>query len=116
MNDGEGHHTGDEVLVAVATTLRSSLRATDCVARIGGDEFAILLPETDEDAAAIIMKKLDAVLQTLLTRTNWPIGFSFGVVTFPAPLDSLEAMLERADNLMYEAKQSGKGAMLFESV
>lgn len=116
VNDGKGHQTGDEVLVAVATTLRSCLRATDCVARIGGDEFAMLLPETDEDAARIIMKKLYAVLQTLLTRTNWPIGFSFGVVTFPSPLDSLEAMLERADKLMYEAKQGGKGAMLFESV
>jgi diguanylate cyclase (GGDEF)-like protein len=116
VNDGKGHQTGDEVLVAVATTLRSCLRATDCVARIGGDEFAMLLPETNEGAAGIIMKKLDAVLQTLLTRTQWPIGFSFGVVTFPAPLDSLEAMLERADKLMYEAKQGGKGAMLFESV
>lgn len=116
VNDGRGHQTGDEVLVAVATTLRSSLRSTDCVARIGGDEFAILLPETDVEGARIIMKKLDAVLQTLLTLTNWPIGFSFGVVTFPAPLDSLETMLERADKLMYEAKHAGKGAMLFESV
>jgi PleD family two-component response regulator len=55
-------------------------------------------------------------LQELLTRTNWPIGFSFGVVTFPAPLDSLEAMLERADKLMYEAKNSGKGAILYQSI
>jgi diguanylate cyclase (GGDEF)-like protein len=116
VNDGRGHQTGDEVLVAVATTLRSSLRSTDCVARIGGDEFAILLPETDEEGARIIMNKLNAVLQTLLTPTNWPIGFSFGVVTFPAPLESLETMLERADKLMYEAKHAGKGAMLFESV
>jgi len=116
VNDRQGHQTGDEVLVAVAATLRSCLRATDCVARMGGDEFAILLPETNEDNAGIIMKKLHALLQTLLTRTNWPIGFSFGVVTFPAPLDSLEAMLERADKLMYEAKHGGKGAMLFESV
>ncbi len=116
VNDGRGHQTGDEVLLAVATTLRSSLRSTDCVARIGGDEFAILLPETDEEGARIIMNKLNAVLQTLLTPTNWPIGFSFGVVTFPAPLESLETMLERADKLMYEAKHSGKGAMLFESV
>lgn len=116
VNDRQGHHTGDEVLVGVAATLRSNLRATDCVARIGGDEFAILLPETNEDASRIILKKLDAVLQELLTRTNWPIGFSFGVVTFPAPLDSLEAMLERADKLMYEAKHSGKGAILYQSI
>jgi diguanylate cyclase (GGDEF)-like protein len=116
VNDGQGHQTGDEVLIGVAATLRSNLRATDCVARIGGDEFAILLPETNEDASRIILKKLDGVLQELLTRTNWPIGFSFGVVTFPAPLDSLEAMLERADKLMYEAKNSGKGAILYQSI
>lgn len=116
VNDGQGHHTGDEVLVAVAATLRSNLRATDCVARIGGDEFAILLPETNEDASRIILKKLDAVLQELLAGTNWPIGFSFGVVTFPAPLDSLEEMLGRADKLMYDAKHSGKGAILYQSV
>jgi diguanylate cyclase (GGDEF)-like protein len=116
VNDGQGHQTGDEVLVAVAASLRTNLRGTDCVARIGGDEFAILLPETDEHAAQIIMRKLDAVLQTLLTTKNWPIGFSFGVVTFPVPLDSLDTMLQRADKLMYDAKQGGKGAMLFESV
>ncbi len=116
VNDGHGHQTGDEVLVAVAATLRSNLRATDCVARIGGDEFAILFPETDEDASRIVLRKLDAVLQELLTRTNWPIGFSFGVAIFPTPLDSLEAMLERADKLMYEAKNSGKGSMLFQSI
>src|SRR5580704_1355790 len=116
VNDGQGHQTGDEVLVAVAASLRTNLRATDCVARLGGDEFAILLPETDEPAAQIIMRKFDAVLQALLTTKNWPIGFSFGVVTFPVPLDSLEAMLQRADKLMYDAKQGGKGAMLFESV
>jgi len=74
------------------------------------------VPETDEEAAQIIMKKLNAVLQTVLMTTKWRIGFSFGVVTFPAPLDSLEAMLERADKLMYEAKHGGKGAMLFESL
>lgn len=115
VNDGQGHQTGDEVLVAVAASLRTNLRVTDCVARLGGDEFAILLPETDEPAAQTIMRKLDAVLQTLLTTKNWPIGFSFGVVTFPVPLDSLDAMLQRADKLMYDAKQGGKGAMLFES-
>jgi diguanylate cyclase (GGDEF)-like protein len=116
VNDGQGHQTGDEVLVAVAASLRTNLRATDCVARLGGDEFAILLPETGEEAAQIIMRKLESVLQRLLADKNWPIGFSFGVVTFPVPLDSLEAMLQRADKLMYEAKQGGKGAMLFESV
>jgi diguanylate cyclase (GGDEF)-like protein len=116
VNDGRGHQTGDEVLIAVAASLRTNLRATDCVARLGGDEFAILLPETDEEAALIIMKKLEAVLQRLRSSKDWPIGFSFGVVTFPAPLESLEAMLERADKLMYEAKHGGKSAMLFESI
>jgi PleD family two-component response regulator len=61
------------------------------------------------------MKKLNAVLQNLVQRNRWPIGFSFGVVSFPAPLDSPEAMLEVADKLMYRAKRTGKGATLFQS-
>jgi len=115
VNDGRGHQTGDQVLAAVAEALRSSLRATDTVARLGGDEFAILLPETDAQVAPVIMKKLNAVLQNLVQRTRWPVGFSFGVVSFPAPLDSPEAMLAVADKLMYQAKRSGKGATLFQS-
>jgi diguanylate cyclase (GGDEF)-like protein/PAS domain S-box-containing protein len=115
VNDGRGHQTGDQVLAAVAEALRSSLRATDTVARLGGDEFAILLPETDAQVAPVIMKKLNAVLQNLVQRSRWPIGFSFGVISFPAPLDSPEAMLELADKLMYQAKRSGKGATLFQS-
>jgi diguanylate cyclase (GGDEF)-like protein len=115
VNDGRGHQTGDQVLAAVAEALRSSLRATDTVARLGGDEFAILLPETDAQVAPVIMKKLNAVLQGLVQRTRWPVGFSFGVISFPAPLDSPEAMLELADKLMYQAKRSGKGATLFQS-
>jgi diguanylate cyclase (GGDEF)-like protein len=86
------------------------------VARMGGDEFAILLPETDADAARIIMKKVNAVLQTLVQNRNWPVGFSFGVVSFAAPLDPPESMLERADKLMYQAKHKGKRATLFESI
>jgi diguanylate cyclase (GGDEF)-like protein/PAS domain S-box-containing protein len=116
VNDGRGHQTGDEVLVAVAEALRSNLRATDCVARMGGDEFAILLPETDAVAARIIMKKINSVLQTLVQNTRWPIGFSFGVVSFAAPLELPETMMERADKLMYEAKNSGKGSTMFESI
>ncbi len=115
VNDGRGHQTGDLVLAAVAEALRSNLRATDTVARLGGDEFAILLPETDAQTAPVIMKKLNAVLQRLVQGTNWPIGFSFGVVSFPTPLNSPEAMLDLADKLMYEAKHSGKGITLFES-
>ncbi|MGA2846425.1 MAG: diguanylate cyclase [Candidatus Acidiferrales bacterium] len=115
VNDGRGHQTGDQVLAAVAEALRSSLRATDTVARLGGDEFAILLPETDAQVAPVIMKKLNAVLQNLVQRTRWPVGFSFGVVSFPAPLDSPEAMLAVADKLMYEAKRTGKGATVFQS-
>jgi diguanylate cyclase (GGDEF)-like protein len=108
INDRFGHPTGDALLVWVGKTLRENLRDTDAVARIGGDEFAILLPETGEQAGDKVLQKLHAVLQNRMDEHGWPVTFSIGAVTFMSAPDTLDEMVSEADRLMYAAKRAGK--------
>jgi diguanylate cyclase (GGDEF)-like protein/PAS domain S-box-containing protein len=112
LNDHYGHATGDELLKTIGTTLETSVRSTDMAARLGGDEFAVLLPETDEASAGVIVAKLRQNLNTAIAHKGWPVTFSFGVVTFPVALDSMEDMIKLADEFMYEAKRGGKSAVV----
>jgi diguanylate cyclase (GGDEF)-like protein/PAS domain S-box-containing protein len=112
LNDHFGHATGDELLKIIGMTLECSIRSTDLAARLGGDEFAVLLPETDESSAGVIVAKLRQNLKNAIDPKGWPVTFSFGVVTFPIALDSMEEMIKRADEFMYEAKRSGKSAVV----
>lgn len=112
LNDHYGHATGDELLKTIGMTLETSIRSTDVAARLGGDEFAVLLPETDEASAGVTVAKLRQNLNAAIGPKGWPVTFSFGVVTFPIALDSMEEMLKRADEFMYEAKRGGKSAVV----
>lgn len=116
VNDIYGHQVGDDLLRAVAVTMHTIVRSTDLVARLGGDEFALLLPETNGEAANIVVNKIQAALLKAVEEHNWPVTFSFGVVTFNSPLDSVDEMIKRADDLMYEVKRGGKSAVVAEVV
>jgi len=106
LNDQEGHQFGDMALKATATALTGMTRTTDHVARIGGDEFVILLPEIDyQDAVGAISKVVTGVEAAL--QPFPPVSVSVGLAWFEAPT-TLSAMMAAADALMYEAKQQGK--------
>ncbi|QOC23695.1 GGDEF domain-containing protein [Wenzhouxiangella sp. AB-CW3] len=110
VNSHGGHSAGDRALRKVADTIRTSLRGTDLLARAGGDEFVIVLPETDRDAAS---KVIDRVLQRLgqaMRESSWPITFSVGVATFRRVPESVDEAIQQADDLMYEIKNSGRDA------
>jgi diguanylate cyclase (GGDEF)-like protein len=106
-NDRHGHAAGDRLLVTVAETLRSHVRNYDSVGRIGGDEFAILFPETGEGAARAAVARVHASLGSAMSSRNWPVTMSIGVVVFNDPRTAGE-MMAAADAEMYAVKRDGK--------
>ena len=107
VNDQRGHMVGDRVLIALAGLARATARSVDTVARIGGDEFVILMPETDARAAVSLAERLCAVCSRAAGSDAAPVTCSVGVVTFECAPTDVEELLANADALMYEAKAAG---------
>lgn len=116
VNDRDGHDAGDRVLRTVAEMLRKNIRSIDIAARIGGDEFIVLLPEVGHEAASEIAAKLQQKLIHAMQEKTWPVSGSFGVATFYTPPTSLDELVKRADQRLYEAKQNGKNAICHEVI
>jgi diguanylate cyclase (GGDEF)-like protein/PAS domain S-box-containing protein len=109
INDRLGHAAGDEVLIAVARALEGTVRKIDTVARIGGDEFVVLVVNAagEADAETIAAKVVEAVAAAPVpTGVDTALGTSVGVAVF-RPDESAENLMARADEAMYEAKRSG---------
>ena len=116
VNDTRGHDVGDEVLVTVASRLQTLVRSPDTVARLGGEEFALLLPETDFPGALIVAERARAALEAEsipMTRDGdvLRVTASFGVACFPASPDRA-ALLREADEALYAAKRLGKNRVV----
>ncbi len=110
LNDGHGHLAGDAALRAFAQLLTSVIRRGDVVGRMGGDEFGLLLVDTDAGAAAMVMERV-RVEMLCLTLEHAPLAAlsaSFGVAELRAGDDSFDALFTRADQALYAAKDAGK--------
>jgi diguanylate cyclase (GGDEF)-like protein len=108
LNDRFGHNEGDSALRAIGIALLRYLRSTDVVGRMGGDEFAILLPEAGKGEAISTGKRLHELLTTELKGNGWPITLSMGVVTCTTAPSEVTRLMKEVDALMYEVKRSGK--------
>ena len=116
LNDRWGHDAGDSFLVYVAQSVKKNIRSSDLVARVGGDEFVIILPETKAAEARHVCQELKTRLDAGLEHTNCPTTISMGVVTFNAAPATVDALLRSADHLMYHVKKAGKNSIEFRTV
>jgi diguanylate cyclase (GGDEF)-like protein len=115
INDTFGHPTGDSVLSGIAGIFQGSTRAVDIVCRYGGEEFAILMPETDSTGSEMIIQRIRKALeeQNLIANLGgFPVTFSAGIASFDTsrthgPAD-LEILIKQADQALYDAKHAGK--------
>ena len=115
INDTLGHATGDNILRSVGETIKQNLRKTDMVARMGGDEFVALLPGAGSEDCRAIAYKIENSVAEQASSHKWPLSVTMGVATFLKPPASISEMINKADNLMYEAKDAGKHTIKFRT-
>lgn len=117
VNDTLGHSEGDRALKVIADYLRAGIRSSDFVARLGGEEFAIVFPGTSPTDAAIIVDRIrgDLVEDAPFSVLGEPITFSAGISMTAANDDDLEHAIERADLLLYSAKRGGRNRIEFRA-
>lgn len=109
VNARFGHTIGDDLLRGVAQTIRDCIRETDVLARIGGDEFILLLPETGLEPAQAACRKVQQKLRDYAALHDWPVGFTLGVLTcLQPPACTPQELIKLADDLMDSARKEGK--------
>jgi diguanylate cyclase (GGDEF)-like protein len=111
VNDRFGHHLGDDVLLAATETIKGELRSADVAARFGGDEFVLLLPQTDAERARVLTERIIDRFQTLVSQ-RFPlldVGMSAGIASLHGgAVRNADSLIRAADRALYKAKASGK--------
>ncbi|HOW52171.1 MAG TPA: GGDEF domain-containing protein [bacterium] len=117
VNDTCGHAAGDDLIRAVVESLRGSLRATDIIGRIGGDEFAVWLSHSAGGEARETVQRLQRAVAEAVSRVGCPTTMSIGAVSVPRIRPDLtpDILLKKADELMYRVKNDSKNGLLMES-
>ena len=116
INDNFGHDVGDELLISVTKRMQQCLRSSDMIARIGGDEFAVLMPHVNSifDTTHVAEKMVSVMEAPLELGDQWvTVSFSIGIVTYPEAGDTTEELLKAADTAMYHAKDQGRNNFQF---
>ncbi|MCA1789243.1 MAG: diguanylate cyclase [Thioalkalivibrio sp.] len=113
-NDRFGHEHGDKVLCRVADGLAESLRSSDVIGRVGGDEFVVLLPETTTETAGPALEKVYTLLRDDPLLSDAGVTVSIGAVSYAHAPEDLNEMVQAADSVMYRLKETSKDGVLME--
>jgi diguanylate cyclase (GGDEF)-like protein len=113
FNDSEGHLAGDQILREIALIMAAGVRANDILVRFGGEEFAVIMPQTTEIEAYVVAERIREDIKTLILPkwTRFPkeaITICAGIATYPVVEGSVEDLIRCADRALYEAKNDGK--------
>ena len=116
VNDEQGHEEGDRVLKEVSLTVSRHIRKSDIFSRIGGDEFTVLLPETDSLEGHRLIERIKNQLTIVADENQWPSTYSIGIVSFISTPKSVEEMINVADTLMYSVKRTSKNRIVIQEI
>lgn len=111
VNDKYGHDAGDKLIRTIAETIRLNLRETDILARYGGDEFVVFLPETTAEQGAEIAERIryaTSAIKFMAQNEQLPVSVSIGLASYPRDSSAAEDILDRADRALYVSKQEGR--------
>ena len=116
-NDTHGHPKGDEIISGIAGLMRKNLRGADIACRYGGEEFAIILPETGKEAATAVAERIRKAISDypFPFRETQPLGtisVSIGVATYPSDDNDMEVLIRKADDALYRAKEGGRNRVV----
>ncbi len=117
INDNYGHETGDKAIIKLAEILRSNIRSTDIAGRFGGDEFTLLLTDTNLENAAVIAEKIRSIVEktVILSLKKEEIQFtiSAGIAAYSQEASSFDEISQKADEMLYESKRKGRNTVLY---
>lgn len=111
VNDSYGHLTGNKVLVEIAEILKKTTRGIDLLSRYGGEEFAVLMPETDRDSALVLAERLRKIIAEKIVKlkeSKVSVTISIGIATFPEDASTSFDLIDYADTMLYQAKENGR--------
>jgi len=108
INDTQGHQRGDAAIRYVADVIRTCTRSSDVVARMGGDEYVVIAPFTDQKAVEVLISRIVTELKKGESIIGVPVAVSVGYAVYPEDADSLESLMKTADDRMYQHKQNKK--------
>lgn len=112
INDVYGHTTGDLVLKTIGKFLQKNMRDVDIIARYGGDEFVMILPETDKDEAYSFAERLRERVSQIKLENLPKLTISLGIASYPVDEKNIEGLIKKADAAMYSAKQTGRNKVI----
>ena len=115
-NDRYGHLVGDAILREVSKTIKDNTRQIDLTGRYGGEEFSIILTETDKEQARFAAQRIREAVESKPIRVydeDLKVTISIGISTYPLDAKNMQALIDKADSALYKAKQTGRNKVCF---